>query len=809
MLTEALGPLQENLSLGFLAEMGVNLPASWHSDSQLNGRIEAIKSATKDMADASSELASAIEDDDAIDIIAKGTKLGIKLGQAIKASVELGSRINQLAQSEGSFSGDQKNYFQNFGTKFLPSLMENMIVRLLEEKLPNFFPALNLFGITEKQLEKTSADGEAIVPYTKRTIHLSRLVDLFKSPTTYFEDLIDWNKPGFDGSKLFPRLTQLGHHLGFPIQIIEPGGAPPILEFFLAHLQVNNAFNPPALGFEIRFPGAQEISNEIELVEPWKLVLSFTGNFEGGMRGVIEAPDGNVTLQPLSGDIELTTGSQVVAQWPNRPLFIMGLPGGTKLEAEKIAAGLNVRTTWNPDDGNATTKPEVSIQIEQGTLTLDFTGGDGFLSEVIPLDAITANFSIDASFSPDGIQIAGSGGIELAFPTQISLGPLSIDRLYFAGKIFDPKPFALELSSALSLNLGPLNASVDRIGANINFDFPRDRDGNIGPVNFSLGFKPPNGVGLAINAGAVIGGGYLYFDFDKEEYAGALELGILGIVTVKAIGLITTRLPDGSKGFSLLIIISAEFTIQLGFGFTLLGVGGLLGLNRTMKLEPLAEGVKNGGIESVLFPKNVVANAPRIISDLKTYFPPEEGIFLIGPMAKLGWGTPTLVSVTLGIIIEIPGNIAILGVLKVAIPDEQAALIIIQVNFLGAIEFDKKRLWFFATLFESRVVFATIEGGMGLLVGWGDDANFVITVGGFHPSYKAPALPFPSPDRLSFSIADTPAYKIRVSGYFAVTSNTVQFGARCDLQLGLSEFGVKGHISLGCIIPILTFLFHC
>ena len=86
-------------------------------------------------------------------------------------------------------------------------------------------------------------------------------------------------------------------------------------------------------------------------------------------------------------------------------------------------------------------------------------------------------------------------------------------------------------------------------------------------------------------------------------------------------------MPDGSQGFSLLIIITAEFGpgIQLGFGFTLIGVGGLLGLNRTMRLEPLVEGVRTGAINSIMFPRDVVANAPRIISDLRTFFPPQRG----------------------------------------------------------------------------------------------------------------------------------------------------------------------------------------
>ena len=43
--------------------------------------------------------------------------------------------------------------------------------------------------------------------------------------------------------------------------------------------------------------------------------------------------------------------------------------------------------------------------------------------------------------------------------------------------------------------------------------------------------------------------------------------------------------------------------------------------------------------------------------------------FLIGPMAKLGWGTPTLISLELGIILEIPSPVlTILGVLRMDVP---------------------------------------------------------------------------------------------------------------------------------------------
>ncbi len=263
---------------------------------------------------------------------------------------------------------------------------------------------------------------------------------------------------------------------------------------------------------------------------------------------------------------------------------------------------------------------------------------------------------------------------------------------------------ALELSATITGLLGPLAAAVERMGVTLDLTFTEGAGSRFGPIDASLAFKPPNGVGLSIDIGVIKGGGYLYIDVAKGEYAGALELVFSGFLSLSAIGIISTRMPDGTEGFSLLIVVTAEFGVplQLGFGFTLIGVGGLLGLNRTADVEQLALGVRDGSIESVMFPTDVIANAPQIISDMRRFFPAEEDTFLIGLMAKLGWGTPTLVSASLGIVIEVPpGNIVILGILKVALPDEDAALLVLQVNFIGAYEVDKERIWFFASLYES------------------------------------------------------------------------------------------------------------
>jgi hypothetical protein len=165
------------------------------------------------------------------------------------------------------------------------------------------------------------------------------------------------------------------------------------------------------------------------------------------------------------------------------------------------------------------------------------------------------------------------------------------------------------------------------------------------------------------------------------------------------------------------------------------------------------------------------------------------------------------VSVSLGVIIEIPGNIAIVGVLRLALPTPDAALIILQVAFAGAIEFDKQRLFFFAQLFESRILFIPLDGGMGLLVSWGPDPVFVFTIGGFHPRFTPPPLPFPSPSRLSICILNQPTAVIRIEAYFAVTSNTVQVGAQAQLRFGFDDFGIEGALGFDALFRFSPFYF--
>ena len=145
--------------------------------------------------------------------------------------------------------------------------------------------------------------------------------------------------------------------------------------------------------------------------------------------------------------------------------------------------------------------------------------------------------------------------------------------------------------------------------------------------------------------------------------------------------------------------------------------------------------------------------------------------------------------------------------LRITLPVEEAPLLKLQVNFLGIVDFEKKQLSFDASLYDSHVLFMTLTGDMAVRVYWGDDANFLLSVGGFHPSYRPPpAMGLGDLARLAIIISQ-PQPLIRAEVYFAVTSNTVQFGAKVELMAGASIFNVYGFLALDALIQFDPFQF--
>lgn len=798
-VSSALEPLERDMVPGGRAravffELGIEVTGA--QEAALATPIQALSSGTEDLLQLSGELVSAIEDDNTDEILAKAAGAIENIIKVVQAIVDLKNAIDALG-------GVPPEVVEK-----VPERLFNLLLVRYLEPLRGVNELLELFGVLEREWFNVDPDDPEAVSFAISTFRFDRIGAWFQSPGDVMRELYGWNDPAFDGVLLLRRIGGFLSRLNAPVFLDEESD-PPRLDLVLFDLSPKTDIDPKGLGLTVRTSlstGLIEFADDAWKIQlKLDLELPFT-------TGILVQPEGRFSFIPPSDHGEIGGGIElkflVDRTEAEEKIILLGDPGGSRLEIGKVEVGASGEFEWDAGSGQASGDFSIGGAVAGGKLLVSFENVDGFIGEVLGGVRLESDFDFGLGFSTkEGLYFIGSTSLEIQIPLHLSLGPIEISSLTFSlGIRQDSLP--LGVGADIRALLGPLNAVVENIGLEALLNFKNDQSGNLGAVDFSLGFKPPRGVGLSLDTGIVVGGGYLFFDTENEEYAGALELSIAGIVTVKAIGLITTKLPDGSKGFSLLIIISAEFTpIQLGFGLTLNGVGGLLGLNRTVVLQALRDGVRTGAINSVLFPTNIVANAPRIISDLKAIFPPFNDRFLIGPMAKFGWGTPTLISLSFGLVIEIPGNIAILGVLGVALPDEQAALIVLKVAFVGTLDFDRKMLTFDASLFDSRVLFITLEGDMALRLSWGDNPAFLLSVGGFHPAFTPPPLDLPTLRRISASILNEDWARVRIEAYFAVTSNTVQFGARLELFFGFDALNVSGHLGLDALFQFSPFYF--
>ena len=711
------------------------------------------------------------------------------------------------------------------------NLSDLLICEYLGREWPQIFALLEA---TEVIVLENVGDSASQRGFVRHVFRWEEIPKLLQDPHLILQRVYGWGTDSLDMARICHHLASFLGGFGFPVRIIVPedrvvgGYADAPSQRFGARAQglkwpfyfTSIANVPVELSLQLLPLPAKDGRKAGLVIQPGvpstiplqfalsdEVTLEITAGSDIAQQfGILIRPDGLDVKYPFmdASSIPTITFGVAVSYDPADPLIIFGTSGGVRLQMKGFRAGI---AATGPVDAIELT---LSLDLKELSVVLAAGDADGFLHTLLGDGETKVDIPLGVDWSSaHGFGFRGSMNFEVQLHPHLQLGPIEIPDLTLSLGVpadSDPK---IKIEAALTLNgdLGPLKAAVQAMGFGL---YARFTPGNLGPLDLSLGFKPPNGVGLSLDAGAVRGGGFLFFDFDRQEYAGVLQLSIIDTISITAIGLITTKMPDGSQGFSLLIIITVEFTpgINLGMGFTLNGLGGLIGLNRTMMLEPLMEGVRSGTINAIMFPTgDIIANAPRLISDLRAIFPPYVGKFLIGPMAKIGWGTPTLVSVSLGVIIEIPGNIAIIGVLRLALPTPDEAVVVLQVAFAGAIEFDKQRLFFFASLFESRILFITLEGEMGLLLSWGLDAVFVFAVGGFHPQFTPPPLPFPSPARLALCILDEEDAMVRIDTYFAVTSNTAQVGAQVELRFGFDSFGISGHLGFDALFRFSPFYF--
>lgn len=536
-------------------------------------------------------------------------------------------------------------------------------------------------------------------------------------------------------------------------------------------------------------------SCEIDLGDGWSLTTTGGATATGGL-GIIVGPDGVARAAGAAA----AGGTLRIAAAPDGGWMLLGGPVGTRLELRSVMLELTSEGTVSD--------PELRVSAGSAdgfVVIVDPGDADSFVGALLGALALEIVTGLTVEWSSrDGVTFGGQLGFDLIIVVDRSIGPVHIDRLALRlGGGGDGLSVAVTVTA--SAVLGPFTVVVDGIGLSLALVPAPDGRGTIGGADLAVGFRPPAGVGLALDLGVVSGGGFLYIDPNGGGFAGVLELTMLG-VGICAFGIVRTDLPGGD--WSLLFALFIEIpSIQLGFGFTLTGVGGLAGIHRTLDEAALRSAVRAGALDDVLFPANPIADAPMIIDRLQSIFPSSPGRTVIGPVVRIGWGTPSLIEAEIGVIVTTPDpiKVAVLGSIGASLPTEHLDLVAIHVDVGGVIDTGAGTLDIFASLHDSHVIGFALSGDMALHTAVGDLPSFLMGHGGHHPGFDPP-IGFPVLNRLSLAINAGSVIHVYFGCYIALTSNTVQFGSRLEISAKIEGFGIEGGTEFDALVQFSPFL---
>lgn len=730
------------------------------------------------------------------------------IGQAFTGVVPPGMSAQEFAQSLTSFPEE---------------LFNALLTDYLTDTAPPVLHILALLDVTK--VERVPALGDARsrgLTYGLVVYDWDRIGLLFDDPRGWAEQAYGWGTD-FDSETFIFRLARIIEYLGALADVHDM--SEPQVAAFMPHL-VDSPLRPP-----IAFA---PIVRANTFTDDGDLDLGASGEFGvalfpvAGETDATRRSDGGIAIAPytegtvaqtraiadfanltLSGTIGAVGGvvfafrpsgaetaagvgetaysgsfsaELVVSPAPNQQsILFLGEENATRIEAGAVAASLGGEVS------NAGSDFYLAGGVRNLKAVID-PGDDGLLSALLsaPIEITAGDILVGWRYGR-GVYFEGGSNLTVSIPLNLDLGPVSLDGLSLTLDWGQP---SLTVTVTGDLTLGPFYAYAEGLG--VVATLVEDPDGILGNHDLRFGFKAPTGYALALDAAPISGGGLLAVYDHEYRGALALEFESLGF---SAFAILNTRLPNGVDGFSLAASIFGEFNLPLGYGFFLTGLGGMIGVNRTIDTNAMRDVLFDGRFNNLLFPADPIQNAAAILQDMAAIMPPMQGQNLVGPIARLDWGQPVIVEITLGVIIEV-GNHArllIVGSLGSNLPTKDTALVSLNLPFFGEIDFAAGTISFDATLQNSRVLTWTISGDGAVRTGWAPRLDHIASIGGLHPNYPRPAN-LPDLRRLSINFG-TNNPKITLSAYAAATLNTLQFGARADLYAKGPKIWLVGRVA--------------
>lgn len=527
---------------------------------------------------------------------------------------------------------------------------------------------------------------------------------------------------------------------------------------------------------------------QLPLSNGWLLRIS--GNTAGGLELAVGTEGGSLVRAATPGD---RLEADFLREGEGA---LLGVPGGPSVQLGAATIGGRL---WVETDGSV--RPEGWLSLHRGEITV----APGVLQGLLPVD-LTYPLDLEARVEPGrGFSLPGSPAL------RTRLAGSDVDRwLDLAADLVtgpDGSP-VLQVKALTSLGFhiegAPVEVAVEGLGLSLPVRLGRGQPPAPDPGGLTA--LAPTGANVALDLPFISGSGFLAVVGD--DLAGGLTVR-LPPMSATAFGLLSPQ--RGDRPLSFLVLMGATFPypgVQVGYGFALSGIGGVVGVNRRIDRDALVRAITDGSAAQLLFPNDPERAGQAAVRALPSVFPAARGSVVAGPMYQLNWGG-RIVTLSVAVLNESSTQVrlTILGKLVVAIPDPEAPLVFLQATFAGTIDPGEPSVTFVASLTGSYIIGASLSGDLLMLTRGGPDPTFVLSAGGFHPAFPVPRG-VPALRRLSMDLSPSPVLDLRCEAYFAVTSNTLQLGARVELMVGISGVAeLRGHLYFDALVQRSPFRF--
>jgi hypothetical protein len=184
----------------------------------------------------------------------------------------------------------------------------------------------------------------------------------------------------------------------------------------------------------------------------------------------------------------------------------------------------------------------------------------------------------------------------------------------------------------------------------------------------------------------------------------------------------------------------------------------------------------------------------------------QPGVHSYGILVKLffGAGHP-IIRADLALLLERDSvadrsRLLVLGRISSALPQDKDAVLRLNLDVVGVFDLDSGAMAVDAVLYESALCGRfVLTGAAAFRRAKGE--GFALAVGGFNPRFRPPTG-FPVVPRVTIALTAGDNPKLIVEAYFALTSNTVQFGARASLYAAAYGFSIEGYVGFDVLIQL-------